>query len=347
MKSATTYYALLTLLMLSYANAFADSQEELVASRATVDSMLAEYQTAYPKLRFAYLQDPLDSDRLDEIYNSFDDDAENVDYEHPRTARADLLAAQRQRIEIMLQEGLPSATLFKTGHAAASDADHVCVLTLDPAQFTGEAGAATRLLSEGLEFTTAAILNNEQFLRFTVDHEIFHCLDAYLNGPTRPRTDSFVSASYHDYLAEQRADLYAGLAHQAREHGGEAFLRTVAMYRVFAILDWDIEHYSAPVLFNVANIDPSFSLGLTLPRRVRFAMGLADHWLASVQEYESFAVSAAAVSLENNRAIAYSPLYQELSGSDYEVDDAQVAQLRSLLRVAKQHVTSTIVAALP
>jgi len=335
--------ALALSLMLMHNLVYASSSTGPDSSRALVDGALANYQTTYPDIQFVHLQDPLDLDRLNEIYSSFGVGTENVDYEHPVVARAMLLAAQRRRIEIMLEERLPSATLFKIKQQPAVER-FICVLTLDPALFSGEPGVATRLLSDGLDLEARAQLDNEAFLRFTINHEVFHCLDAYVNGPTRTRTDSFVTESYDDYRAEQRADLYAGLAHQTRYKSSDHFLRTVAMYRALSILDWDLAHFSAPILLKLLTVDPSFSAGLTLAGRVRFAMKLADHWLLSAKQYQAFAVSAALVIMKSNRTVARLPLYQELLDGEFEEDPQIVAEVSDLLRRAKTHVTTTTLA---
>lgn len=319
-----------------YAGADAGS----IASAEIVDNMLAEYQSAYPDIQFVHLEDGLDSDRLDKIYAALGEDAENVDYEHPSALRSTLLVAHRRRIEIMLDEGLPSATLFRSGAQSDVQKGYVCVVTLDTTHFSGGPGAATGLLSVGFELETGAKLKNEQFLRFTIDHELFHCLDAYLNGPTRPRTGSYINASYNDYRAEQRADLYAGFAHQARESGDEGFLHTLAMYRTLAILELDVEHFSAPLLLKIMRIDPSFSAGLSLVARVGFAMAVADRWLLTADEYRDFVASAAIVAMENDRKLVASPMFQELSGTGGPPDEQIIRELRRSLHRARRHIAA-------
>ena len=113
---------------------------------ATLTNMFDAYASAYPEIAFIHLRGPGDIARIDTLISSLGSGASNVDYDHPPEARAALMEAQAQRIRIMLAEGVPSSTLFRTGPGATVPGPYACVITLDMEVLTGDPDAATRFL---------------------------------------------------------------------------------------------------------------------------------------------------------------------------------------------------------
>ncbi len=303
---------------------------------AGVRAMFKAYGTAYPDIKFVHLHGPDDRSRINALITSLGQGAANVDYEHPPQARETLLDAQVGRIGIMLAEGSPSATLFKTGLGTAITTPYVCVVTLDTDLLTGDAESATRFFLDDLSATEMRI-DNEHFLYFALDHEVFHCLDAYVNGPTRPRTASKVTACYYDSRAEQRADFYAALGHRLRNPTSDGMIENLAVFRTMAVPVWDLPHYTAPALFEALGVDRASIVGLDLRERVEFAMRYADGVIMSAERYRDFVAAAVEVSVSyGSGEAAFSPLSHELASEARRADKVLVKNLALRVREAKR-----------
>lgn len=340
--------ALVTLVLSLSAQAIEDTRVDISSGAETgvygsgIAKTLHSYGTAYPDIEFIHLRGPADKTQIYPLLSSLGNGATNLDYEHPAKARQALLEAQAQRIHLLLKERLPSATLFKTASGSSITKPYVCVVTLDVDQFSSDPAAATRFFSDALSTNPDAHIDNETFLYFAVDHEVFHCLDAYINGPTHPLTESEVSACYHEFRIEQRADLYAALVRRARSHTSDRFLKNLAMFRTLALVDWDLPHYTTPVLREALEVERTEIFSMDLRALVRYAMQRADQLVMSEERWWNFVAAAVEVSLAQGRGEgAFSPMFQELVSADRFADTIQVARLVAQVREAKRHLALT------
>ena len=172
---------------------YASEEEKHVKQSETeiLTAWLKAYAMSFPEIYFILLSGGGSGESIKNIYGSLGDGASNVDYEHPVQAGELLMEAQFDRIRLMLKESMPSATLFKIGKDSALIRPYACVLTLNEKVFAGDPLASTRFIfgaEQDSEVNFLRILDNQTFLLFTFHHEVFHCLDAYINGPTRPMT---------------------------------------------------------------------------------------------------------------------------------------------------------------
>lgn len=212
-----------------------------------VQERLDFYHRAFPQMTFLWLRGQTDLTRIAVLPSLLGNGAHNEDYAHPRDARQTLIAAQAGRIASLLEQGEPSATLFRTGTGSAFSSPHVCVVTLDERVFLTDPLAASRFFLNTERVPNGLVLAPVSALRFTVDHEVFHCLDAYLHGPLFPITPSRAHAQYAQLRAEMRADYYAALMHRL-ETGKAGFVQAFARLRTLGLLDWDLAHYTRPAL---------------------------------------------------------------------------------------------------
>ncbi|MCG6871735.1 MAG: hypothetical protein LJE84_05550 [Gammaproteobacteria bacterium] len=313
---------------------------EVREAAAELDTALDAYHTAYPEIGFVRLRGEADITRLVAITTALGAGARNVDYEHPDGAREALREAQVERIVGMLGAGLPSATLFRRGPNGSANEAFTCIITLDERVFLGDRLAATRLLGSGREFAESAELDNRAFLRLTLDHEVFHCLDAYSNGSTHPQTYSQLAACYHDFRVEQRADLYAALAHRVRSPESDQLIPNLARFRTLAILDWDIAHYTAPVLWSVLVTDMAPLAHLGTAELANRAMQIADELVVSEETYRTLAAAVIDVLLEQGVAgVMFTEVFGELSELGIEADPSQVARLSTAIAAAQSHLS--------
>jgi len=262
--------------------------QDIVAARLT------EYARAFPELYFLHLQGAKDTWAVEALPRFLGEGAANLDYAHPQAARRLLLDTQAGRILQMLESGQPSATLFRTGRNNAAAKPYACVITLDDQRLIADPMAATAfMLGEAASrVTVEAMLDNRLFLHFVLDHEVFHCLDAYLNGPSHPRTFDVMRSHYFDFRTEYRADLFAALATRRMHVNANTFLRAMAAYRALAVADFDTPHMTAAALHDALSVPIGDIAPLSLNRLAQAAVRRADHTLPPFAGFRQLLVAA-------------------------------------------------------
>ncbi len=218
-----------------------------------MDRQLAEYAKRLPEVGFIRLYGEKGARFAQKLLKLLGEGAINLDYEHDASVSGTLLQLQMNRIGVMVKEGLPSATLFKVGKGSFFEHPYLCVISLDTDSFRKDPGYATRFMtpaqgSENHVSHEQAMLDTEDFLKFTVDHEVFHCLDAYFNGPTIKKTDDVISNRYQQYLNEARADGFASHAFIKTSSEPKKFLKRFAAMRTLSLLDFDLQHFTGDVI---------------------------------------------------------------------------------------------------
>jgi len=235
-----------------------DSHDEADLERADpVDRQLAAYARKVPELGFLRLYGKHAMQVVAMLPTMLGKGAFNVDYEHEASLRETLVELQQQRIARMVQDGLPSATLFKLGNGSSFKHGYLCVITLDTAPYRQDPAYASRLmlpasLDGPLADAGAPLVRNEDFLRFTADHEAFHCLDAYFNGPTIRKTREPIADIYQDFVNEARADAFASRSFTSSRGAADGFLARFAALRTLAVLDMDLTHTTGEIIERAA-----------------------------------------------------------------------------------------------
>ena len=117
--------------------------------------------------------------------------------------------------------------------------------------------AATRMMynfsEEDLELIPPKLqLDNREFLLYTVDHEVFHCVDAYMHGFMYPQTFDPLKACGDRAIAELKSEIFSAMAHVSRNGEKTGLLSSLAAARTLALLDWDVEHFTHDVLHDIS-----------------------------------------------------------------------------------------------
>jgi len=314
-------------------------------SEAIVISRLAHYAYDFPEIKFIHLSNNEDYVSLEKALEQLGNSIRNVDYEFIESTRTILVEAQKERILFMLNNSAPSATLFSSGdNDYTVHQRYVCVITLDQAFLTRDQLSSTRFISGENDFydndiPAALVINNNNFLRYTVDHEAFHCIDAYINGPTRPLTTSNITASYSDFRSEQRADLYAALSFRMNSNNESEFINKLKQYRIVSLLDWDVTHYTSPALDMAMSISLYRVQNMSRRELALYSMREADHFVLSRDAYARFLASVYYLALELNIELAMlAPESTELLKRQYEREERVVEMIAKKIEQAKNKI---------
>lgn len=240
--------------------------------QTAVDRRLQHYNATFRDILFVQLPGGEKWRKSGQVFEELlGRDAVNLDYEHPAELREDLLTASVHRVLFMLHHNASSSALFRVGEGAAATRSHVCVITLDPeAVAQDDLNATAYLLDFPLELLqripAELRLDHKEFLRFLVDHEVFHCIDAHYLGPV-PMSEREHWGSYTLYRNENGADAYAAMMHLAEQGERTKFLRNLTRIRALCLYNADPEHATCRAIRAVEHMDPESLAGLT-PREV-------------------------------------------------------------------------------
>lgn len=292
----------------------------------TIQNRLGDYQKAYTDIEFVLIDSAEDYGQLLPLTESLGEDVSNLDYQHPETMREELVEVQQYRIGVLLDSGSGSSTLFRTPNAKITSKPYSCLITLNQALLDNNPLAATSLMYGLDEQDLAAMpvelhIDNDRFLLYMLDHEVFHCVDGYMNGYLYPQTSDPLKANRDRSVAELRTEIFASMAHLTRNPGDSRLLRNLSRARTLGLLDWDVEHYTSPALQQLIRQAKAYkpdikSLAL---QATDFAEGVTP----SFEDHVGFLVAAWAVVQEHGLTMEdIPPDYATLQ--QYQPDPARV-----------------------
>ncbi len=222
----------------------------------TVNNTLQKYSELYPDVAFVVLSGGDNrAVSMRSLLVILGDNPSSLDYEHPVELRENLNDVNLGRIERMLARGLPSATLFGIGATAKTQRPNLCVITLDVEWIAGTRERASHFLLALPEQMDRKIpsehwVDNVEFLKYVLDHEVYHCLDSRFNGPI-PMSDKERWGEYRQYYNNLGACAYAAMMHLSRTEGATTFIDTIYSIRMLTALSGDVEHHVCPAIQTV------------------------------------------------------------------------------------------------
>jgi hypothetical protein len=286
---------------------FASQAENLIQTR------LLEYKQAYPEIEFIALYTSKEFEELLPLTLSLGEGLSNLDYEHPEELRITLVEAQEFRITEMLKHEMGSATFFKTSNPKVTNKPYACLITLNNSLHSNDKLSATRFMYDLDDVVIESmpqslVLDNQEFMLYSVDHEIFHCIDAYVQGPMYPRTFDPIEASHNRRLAELRVEIFASMAHLVRFPDRTGLIKGISIARAINLLSGDAEHFTSHAI-NKLLMKKGFDVGVDLPEMVNKAILFADITSPTYEEHKAFLVALSDVipkfGLSVNTAVDY------------------------------------------
>lgn len=265
--------------------------EELVIAR------IAFYASHFPDMDFVVLDSAGDAEKnMHALYQILGEDPVPLDYAHPEALRHSLLLSTYIRIQFLLDTDVGSATLFEPGKGALARRKQVCIVTFNPWAIAKNDKAATRYLldlplKEFNQIPRSHYLARKSHLLFVLDHEIYHCLDASMNGPI-PISKQAHWGDYQMIRNESGADAFAILMQMASHGRVTAYARTLKLIRGLTLLGGDPGHYTYPAINAALQVD-AHRLRLNDVRHVvQLATQIRNDIVGSYDDYLQYAIAA-------------------------------------------------------
>lgn len=262
-----------------------------------VVAKLEFYSAQFPDMNFVVLDAAGDVGKnMHALSKIIGEDPIPLDYAHPKKLRQDLLMVTLMRIEVLLSSDIGSATLFKPGTGATARRKKVCVITINPWAIAADDRAATDHLLELPPQDFNAIppktyLDHVSHLKFALDHEIYHCLDAAYNGPI-PMSHRKYWGGYYNYKNESGADAF-GILMNIAEHGTiTSYARMLKNIRGLTLLNGDTDHYTYRSIGATLRLDPAAVSKKNVQELFHLATQLRNRIAGGYDDYVRYAIAA-------------------------------------------------------
>lgn len=304
-----TFFLLLSLGNI-YCIAFAEKEEAMSTlaeskvkkiHREYLDKIVIDklefYSSQYPDISFVVFDSAANVDRNMQLLSQvIGQNPIPLDYEHPDDLRKKLLLATLKRIEFLLSMNAGSSTLFKSGKGAMAKRQYVCIVTIDPWATAKDNRTATYDLldfedSELTAISPADYLDYVSHLRFTLDHEVYHCLDSLYNGPI-PMSQLAYWGSYHMRKNELGADAFATIMNIG-DHGGVIpYMQTLRNIRGLTLLTDDPNHYSYQAIGAALKMEPEELVQSNVRERFNYATSICERVVGTYDEHVRYTNAA-------------------------------------------------------
>ena len=259
--------------------AYSDSNKNMISKH------LAEYANLYPDINFRHVESSSVFEKSN-LYNLLSNmTTTNMDYEHNISDAENLRNIQLTRVQLMLNKGMPSATFYKVDKVRNINKPYLCLITLDPSVFTKKASSATEFMTNR-DGRTKPFIDNNATLEFILEHEVFHCLNAYENGYIYAKTNSRETADYQNHISESQADTYAALIFR-NKYNNTDFIRKMLLIRIYNLTDFDVMHYSVPTLLSVLELTNNEIKSLSHKHIFNLALKKTQHTSLSFETYQN------------------------------------------------------------
>jgi len=261
-----------------------EEKREIIAER------LRFYNAAFQAVRFVHVGDS-DSwrEELLTVISLLGDGAVNLDYEHPPELADELLEANIERLAQMLEYDIVSAALFRVGQGSPVNRSALCVISLNPQTYIGDSvDAVSYMLDLSGELLAKVhpvrLLDTYEHLRFTVDHEVFHCLESHLLGGAR-MTLLPLGGEYNLFLRESGADAFALGMHLRRAGTRTDYARNITHVRALWLFTESPNRCTYDSMRAMLDMPPEQLAATSVREMIDLAVGVRDRWVGNYEFY--------------------------------------------------------------
>ncbi len=270
--------------------------EKINPSESLLNAKIEYYRQLFPEIMFMILKGGNETqDDMMVLDLMLGDHPKSLDYEHPPTARDDLMYVSIERIRMMLQAYAPSSSLFKVTNPPGGQ-EHVCVLTINPNEVASNSMQATESLLAIHQKFIRKIPQNMQlspsdYIAFVIDHEVYHCLKSMYVGPQLMSNKEFW-AEYNHFSNEQGADAYAMGMHIKKRGEVSPFAKNILRVRGMALYSADPNHLTCRALSKVLKIPSNKISKMSSNQIFDLANTIKVQLTSRYDEYVQFLASA-------------------------------------------------------
>lgn len=285
-----------------------------------IDAQLHMYRRAFPEIVFVHARGGERwRDDFVAIVALLGEAPSAMDYGHPPEFRGDVMDVSMQFMAFNLQQNIVSASLFRTDVHGVLKGMPLCVLTLNPDGYADTSLAATTYMLNLPEHLAQRIhpsrlLDPRDQLRYTVDHEVFHCLDSMRLGGA-PMTTKRFGGEYNQFLRESGADAFALAMHLQKQGASSLFAQNLCLVQALWLTMDGPNRNTFESVYKVYRQPESVYIGKTVTELFELADKVRKEAVGSYEFY----LGQRAAEIQAAQALGYEP-------SDFGDDWARLAE---------------------
>lgn len=273
-----------------------------------IDERFKFYQHTFPEIVFAHATGGEQwRDDYIAITALLGEAPVDQDYEHPPELRGNVMEVSLQRLALMLQRNIISETLFRTDARGPLKGQPLCVITLNPKTYVADNLETTSYMVDLPEelikkIHPSRLLDPRDHLRFTIDHEIYHCLDSHFTGGA-PMTMKEFGGDFNQFRRESGADAFALAMHYRYADNTPRYAENMTMYRALWLFSEGPNRCTFESMLEIYHLPATALSGKTVMEIFRLATRVRDK---NAGTYE-FYVGRLAAKLKAAKQLGYDP----------------------------------------
>ena len=285
--------------------------EAFTHQQTIIKSKFNFYNDTFKDIQFMHMDGGIGwQDKLNSILNLLKNNAVALDYEHPQDLRQDLIYVSIERLKYMVKNDEISSTLFRVNNKKIIPRGNLCIISLNPEIIgTDDIGSIRYMLdySDKLinKIHPSKYIDAQNFIKYSVDHEIFHCLNSFLYGGA-PMTHELMGGEYNQIIRESAADAFALSMHLKKKEKVTSFARNIVHIRALSIFNNAPEHNTFNTVSKVLKFDINQLKKMNVMEIISLSMRLASETVGTYHEFinqQALELRAEKdLSLENSRS---------------------------------------------
>lgn len=286
------------------------------------------YNNIYPEIQFMQLKgNETWQDDIVTAVTLLGNQPDNLDFEHPPELNEALLNASITRLSVTMQSDIISAALFKVGTNSILVRPNLCIITLDPDTFIMEPLQATNQMlnlseKELKSINKDRLLNPLAHFEFTIDHEVFHCIDSYVFGGA-PMTLKKYGGERNLFRRESAADAFALAMHIRKQKERTSYANNITHVRALWLFTESPNRCSFESMLSVLETSVEKILSMTNFQLINYIVKVTKQHVGDYDFYvkQRAAAFKAAKALGLNSSL-YGDVWKNIES--VKVDDRQV-----------------------
>jgi hypothetical protein len=259
--------------------------------QSTINSKFSFYNNKFKEIQFVHLKGGNHwKEELKSILKQLGENAVALDYEHPKKLQQDLMFVTIERLKFMLEHDGFSSTLFRVGGKNYNKKRNICVITLNPKTVGMSKADALRYMidysdEKFKEIHPSRYLDTINFIKFSIDHEVFHCLDSFLYGGA-PLTFEVLGGDYNQIKRESAADAFAMSMHLKKHGTLTSFSRNLVHIRALSIKNNSLNHNTLRTVLKVMRTKNAQINNMSIKDIIIFSKHLSDETVGSYHDFK-------------------------------------------------------------
>lgn len=283
--------------------------KNIQSHRNIIKNKLDFYNNTFKDIHFIHLDGGDDwQTELDTVLKFLDDNPIALDYKHPKELQQDLIFATIKRLKFMLENAAMSSTLFRVGDKSTIQQSNLCVVSLNPVTLILDESEPLRYMLDYSDERVKKInpsryIDAKNFIKYSFDHEVFHCLDSFLYGGA-PMTFEILGGEYNQVRRESAADAFALIMHLKMNGKLTNFARNMTHIRALSLYNNCANHNTFNTMLKTLRLDTNQFKAMSIMEIISLSKQVANETIGTYTDFKNqYALDLRAIKHFNNELL--------------------------------------------